>query len=232
MASSRWLPVVGCLAMSMLVGCASGTGGTALRAGGSAPVATQPSNASTPATTGAESVRPFPTMTSSVGSAQSAGSDASVGSSESTGEARWVVTVVRHAERRDDGTDDPPLTDAGKERAARLADRLAPVPGAGVYATPYQRTQATAAPTATAWGVPVTIYDPSTSPQTLLEQVARDHPSGHILIVGHSDTVPGIVAALCTCPVDPIADSDFGNLYQVSLSADGSVIDYQAVDQY
>jgi broad specificity phosphatase PhoE len=140
--------------------------------------------------------------------------------------------VVRHAERADDGTDDPPLTDAGATRAHRLADRLQPLHGVAVYASPYRRAQATAGPTSLAWDVPVTTYDPAEEAGALLTEVVRDHPSGAILIVGHSNTVPEIVGALCRCPVDGIDEDDFGKLYQVTLDASGAVIDFQSLDNY
>jgi len=59
--------------------------------------------------------------------------------------------VVRHAERAEDGTDDPPLTEGGADRARRLAERLSTSPASVLCATAYRRTQATATPTATAW---------------------------------------------------------------------------------
>jgi broad specificity phosphatase PhoE len=150
-------------------------------------------------------------------------SSTSVQPSTTAVRAQWSFYVVRHAERADDGSEDPPLTSEGGQRARRLADMLADKRGVAVYATRYQRTQATARPTAEAWGVPVTPYD-GTAAASLTDAIKNTNPPGTILIVGHSDTVPDLVAQLCQCSVDPIDDSDFGNLYRVDLAADGSVL--------
>ena len=65
-------------------------------------------------------------------------------------QATTTVIFVRHAERMTD-VDNPPLSDAGRARAAELARQLVDVdvvPGDGVdavYATPYLRTEQTGA---------------------------------------------------------------------------------------
>ncbi len=53
-----------------------------------------------------------------------------------------------------------------------------------------------------------------------------------MLIVGHSDTVPALVSAFCRCDVPPIAETDFGNLFWVDLTATGEVADYEHRDNY
>lgn len=137
---------------------------------------------------------------------------------------QWSFYVVRHAERADDGSEDPPLTAEGQQRAQRLAQMLGNAHGVAVYATQFQRTQSTARQTAQVWGVPVTTYDGQSDAASLTQSIKGAHPEGTILIVGHSDTVPDIVADLCNCDVDPIDDSDFGNLFHVDIGRDGSVI--------
>jgi len=139
-------------------------------------------------------------------------------------QAQWTFVIVRHAERAEDGTDDPALTEAGNDRARRLAERLASAAGVGVYATAYRRTQATATPTATAWNVPVTTYDGGVDAIRLIAEITQQHSSGTILIVGHANTVPAIVGQLCRCEVGPMEESDFDHVYEVALAADGSVV--------
>jgi len=48
------------------------------------------------------------------------------------------------------------------------------------------------------------------------------HPRGSVLIAGHSNTVPDIVAALCACAVAPMADHEYDRMSIVRLDADGS----------
>ena len=139
-------------------------------------------------------------------------------------QVQWSFVVVRHAERAEDGTDDPALTAAGADRARRLAERLASAAGVGVYATAYRRTQATATPTATAWNVPVTTYDGGIDATRLIAEITSQHSSGKIVIVGHANTVPAIVGQLCGCEVGLMEEDDFGHLYEVALAADGSVV--------
>lgn len=141
------------------------------------------------------------------------------------------VVIVRHAERANSGND-PDLTAAGVARADRLADQLGPSEGDAVYATSFIRSQQTARPTAQAWDVDITTYDPARDPATFAKQVRRDHPEGVVLIVGHSDTVPALVSTFCRCDVPPIAESDFGNLFWVDLTTTGDVADYQHRTDY
>jgi phosphohistidine phosphatase SixA len=145
---------------------------------------------------------------------------------------QWKFFVVRHADRAEDGTDDPPLTTKGATRAAHLADLMGTEHGVAVYATRYRRAQSTARPTATAWKVAISTYPGDRQPTDLLADVKAAHPRGAILVVGHSDTVPAVVGELCHCKVDPIAESDFGNLYEVDLGADSSVLKAEQTTDY
>jgi phosphohistidine phosphatase SixA len=142
-------------------------------------------------------------------------------------QAQWTFVVVRHANWKDDGSDDPPLTEAGKLRARRLADLLFSYGGVATYATRFRRAKDTARPTAELWKVPVTTYDATVPPADLINQIKRQHPTGAILIVGHSDTLPGIIEELCRCQIDPIPDSDYATRYQIALRPDSTVISVQ-----
>jgi len=131
-----------------------------------------------------------------------------------------TIVLVRHAEKQLGTIEDPPLTQEGDERAQRLAglfgDR-SPVGGIGaIYATPTRRTQATAAPLAARLGLQVITADDA--PDALARRVRREQHGGAALIVGHSNTVPLIVAALTARrDVPPIADDDFGTIYVVTV---------------
>jgi phosphohistidine phosphatase SixA len=143
---------------------------------------------------------------------------------------QWTFVVVRHANWADDGTEDPPLTEAGEIRARRLADLLSSRAGVAVYATSHRRAQDTAQPTAVVWDLHVTTYDGDLAPATLISQIKQRHPAGLILIVGHSDTVPGIVDELCRCRVDPIPENDYATLFEVVLRSDGAVLSSDRVN--
>src|SRR3546814_11474619 len=59
-----------------------------------------------------------------------------------------TYVVVRHAEKVDDASRDPSLTDAGRARAHALAELLRSRDVVAVYATDFRRPRDTAEPTA------------------------------------------------------------------------------------
>ena len=128
--------------------------------------------------------------------------------------------VVRHAEKADDGSRDPPLAAAGAARAQRLAAALHGEPVVAVYATAYRRTQQTVAATADRHGVAVTTYDASQSAADFAAQLRRRHATGTVLVAGHSNTAPGIAAALCGCNATPLGDDDYGRMYRIHIGSD------------
>ena len=130
-----------------------------------------------------------------------------------------TVYLVRHAEKLADGKD-PALTVCGQARADALATSLAGVKLAAVYATPYRRTQQTAAAVAKQKQLDITRYDPR-QPEVLLAQLkAQTLP---VLVVGHSNTVPELVAQLSGIAMAPLTEQDYDLLYQVKLTAPVSV---------
>lgn len=129
--------------------------------------------------------------------------------------------LVRHAEKADDDPRDPHLSDAGRARAQRLAGSFAGSEVFAVYATGYKRTRDTAGPTASAHAMAVSVYDAKLPAAEFAVQLRRRHPLGKVLVVGHSNTVPDIAAALCGCEVAPMADNEFDRRIVVDFDAQG-----------
>tara|TARA_R110002126_G_scaffold8953_10_gene41174 strand:+ start:3546 stop:4055 length:510 start_codon:yes stop_codon:yes gene_type:complete len=130
-----------------------------------------------------------------------------------------TIYLVRHAEKEDDSKD-PVLSVCGQARAQALAAYFADVPLAAVYATPYQRTQQTAAAVANNQKLPVKPYDPR-QPALLQQQLqAYAQP---FLVVGHSNTVPELVKLFSGIEVAPLTEQQYNLLYQVQLGDHGSV---------
>lgn len=100
--------------------------------------------------------------------------------------------LVRHAEKADDGTKDPPLTKKGEKRAQRLADILEGADVSAVYSTNFKRTRDTAFPTAQSIGTEVVIYDPRN--KDFLKELSG--ATKNVLVVGHSNSTPSLVNAL------------------------------------
>lgn len=128
--------------------------------------------------------------------------------------------VVRHAEKATDDLRDPSLSDAGLARAEALAGLLRSRDVVAAYATQYRRTSDTAAPTAAQHDLSITSYDADAPPETVAARLRRSHARGTVLVVGHSNTVPGIVSVLCGCEVAPIDESDYGNLFEIRIDGD------------
>ncbi|MCB9679003.1 MAG: histidine phosphatase family protein [Alphaproteobacteria bacterium] len=106
-----------------------------------------------------------------------------------------VVVFVRHAEKAKDGTPDPPLTEAGQARAQCLVEVMRPAQPRRVLATNYQRTQATVAPTAAAFGLTPEVLDAGDDAKWL-ETLRASKPGTVTLVAGHSNTIPQLVQGL------------------------------------
>lgn len=141
-------------------------------------------------------------------------------SAETAPPAERLIVVVRHAEKVDDSRD-PALSEAGAARAAALAALLADAGIERVLSTDYVRTRETARPTAEAAEVEVEFYDPTDIPglaTTLLEA-----PERAILVVGHSNTTPALIAVLTGEPAEPMPEEEYDRVYRVWVGQDGSV---------
>jgi 2,3-bisphosphoglycerate-dependent phosphoglycerate mutase len=131
-----------------------------------------------------------------------------------------VVYLVRHAERAEDGTNDPPISEAGRERARLLGDMLRDADVSHIHTTDLKRTRETGAPLAERFGLGFEVYDPKDLPAFAAR--LRATPGRH-LVLGHSNTTPQLVAALGGEPGDPIADGEYDRLYVVVITPQGAV---------
>jgi len=136
-------------------------------------------------------------------------------------QATTTMIFVRHAEKALTPVGDPGLSPAGRARAAELARQLTDADVAAgidaVFSTPYRRTVETARPVADALGLEVTLYDP-TDNEAVLARVLKEHKGKIILLVGHSDTVPALIADLgASKNVPEIAEDEYDNIYLVSI---------------
>jgi 2,3-bisphosphoglycerate-dependent phosphoglycerate mutase len=132
-----------------------------------------------------------------------------------------VVYLVRHAEKQDDGTRDPALTDQGAERASLLSHMLRDAGITHIHSTEFKRTQLTAAPLAQVTGLEVGSYDPRDLPA--FASWLKANPGRH-LVSGHSNTTPGLVKALGGEPGDPIEEAhEYDRLYIVTIAPDETV---------
>lgn len=130
--------------------------------------------------------------------------------------------LVRHAEKVPDDSRDPTLTAAGHARAKAFAISLASEPLQAIYATAFRRTQQTAAPTAQSHSLPVITYNAKQSAAQFAAQLEQAHQTGSVLVVGHSNTVPDIAAALCKCNVPSMDETEYNRRMTIRIAPDGS----------
>ena|SRR5438093_13620424 len=132
-----------------------------------------------------------------------------------------AIILVRHAEKAIDSNEPGvPLSEAGRARAARLAQMLAGVGVTAIYATETDRARQTAEPLARALKLDVRTYSPrdpagKLAPQLLLDRLKKDDASGVVLVVGHQNTVPELLAALGDPEKIEIGDKQFDDLFVV-----------------
>jgi len=136
-------------------------------------------------------------------------------------QATTTIIFVRHAEQAGAPADDPGLSEAGMRRASELARQLVDadvVAGIdAVYSTSYRRSEETAQPVATALALPITSYDASNT-ETIIDDIVREHKGKIVLVVGHSNTVPALIANMgASKKVPPIDHDEYDNLYLVSI---------------
>jgi broad specificity phosphatase PhoE len=132
--------------------------------------------------------------------------------------AQRLVLLVRHAERADGGAPaatmtapaDPDLSAEGRARADRLAAMLAEAGITRIYVTEFRRTVQTAEPLASRLGL--TPERVAAADAKGLAARLRTHADEVVLIVGHSNTVPAIIAALGG-PAVTIAEREYRNLF-------------------
>lgn len=138
-----------------------------------------------------------------------------------------MVILVRHAEKAKDGGDDPALSSAGAERAKALAAALADSGVTAIVTTQLRRTGDTAAPLAAARQLTpevVRIEKGEAIPAyaAAVAAAVRRHPGGVVLVVGHSNTVPAVIAALGGPKLPDLADAEYSNLFVLVPGAAGA----------
>lgn len=129
-----------------------------------------------------------------------------------------TVILVRHAEKGTSPANDPPLTPQGLQRAESLARMFANTPITAIYTTPYARTRETAAPLAAAKGLTaIEVPVGAAYPSDIVDKVWLEQSGGTFVVVGHSDTTRDMLRALGFAEAKDIPDSEYDNLYIVTL---------------
>jgi broad specificity phosphatase PhoE len=124
-----------------------------------------------------------------------------------------TLLIVRHADRS--GTADA-LSPAGIVRAQELVHVTQKAGVTAIYRSNTVRSTQTAAPAATALGLtPVELA--ATDVQALVDHIFANHRGEIVLVVGHSNTIPQIIAAAGGPSVPDIAEDEFDNLFMLDI---------------
>jgi broad specificity phosphatase PhoE len=127
-----------------------------------------------------------------------------------------TVILVRHAERDTVIGPDHPLTAAGLLRAQELRHVLAHSAIDAIYVTKWSRSRQTAMPIAAALGESLTVVDDVAE---TVRRLRTRHWGGTALVVGHSNTIPDLIAGLTGRPFpEPVVPYD--GLWVVTLRRD------------
>lgn len=136
--------------------------------------------------------------------------------------ATTTVILVRHAEKAAEPAADPPLTAAGAARAQALVSVVKDAGIQAIVSTQFLRTRNTVAPTAALLGLTPEIVDARAPdhPRAVAAAVLA-HRGETVLVVGHSNTIPAIVAALGAPRPREICDGEYDGIYVVSIPPTG-----------
>lgn len=136
-----------------------------------------------------------------------------------------LVFIVRHAEKANATEQDPSLSEIGRARAVALAAALREAGVSDVFVTQRKRTHETAAVLTqeqqlTAHVVPFGASTPDHA--AAVAAAVRKAKGNAVLVVGHSNTVTLIVAALGGPRLPELCDAEYSNLFIVRLPARGA----------
>ncbi len=136
-------------------------------------------------------------------------------------QATTTIIFFRHAEQTSHDEADPPLSEAGQRRVAELTRQLVDadvVAGIdAIYSTPYIRSLETARPLADQLDLPINTYAVDDT-EEVLDTILKNHKGKIILVIGHSNTLPVMIANLgASKNVPAIAKYEFDNIYIISI---------------
>lgn len=129
------------------------------------------------------------------------------------------IIVVRHAEKAEDGTKNPSISEAGKARAERLNKMLKEFTIDKLYSTPFARTTQTLQPLASSRNMEIDQYNPSD--KNFAISLLQSHKGKTVVVAGHSNTCPEIVNALIKSPkYKDVDEDDYGKIWIVTFKND------------
>lgn len=129
-----------------------------------------------------------------------------------------VVFIARHAEKDTGHADqrDPPLTEAGRARAAVLAAMLRDADLAAIYATQFKRSRETAQPVAERSGAPIRSVQHADY-NGVAQGIFNDCRGRSALYIGHTNTVGRILEALGGPRLPDMDEANYSTMYMATV---------------
>jgi phosphohistidine phosphatase SixA len=151
--------------------------------------------------------------------------------------AEVTIYVVRHCEKQVMPSEppaggaapmmaeaeDPPLSPAGQLRAMGLVDDVPVRELDAIYVTKTKRSYDTASAVIALLGIEP-VYYPPRDVDGLVSRLRKRHGES-VLVVGHSNTIPPLLAGLGVQEPIEIADDQYGDLWVVTVSASGTKLE-------
>lgn len=132
-----------------------------------------------------------------------------------------VVVLVRHAEKAEAPPDDVALNAEGAERARALAAVLADARVDTIITTEFRRTRDTAAPLAAQLKLTPRVVpagDDTAAHVRAVADAVRAAGGTAVLVVGHSNTVPAVIAALGGPGLADLCETEYAHLFVLHLA--------------
>jgi phosphohistidine phosphatase SixA len=124
-----------------------------------------------------------------------------------------TIYLVRHAEKTSSAAD-ATLSPAGMKRAECLANTLKDAGIKQIYVTEAKRTQQTADPVAKQLKITPKVMK-ADDPGNLVRDLFYAG-SGNTLVVGHSNTLPIVIARMKAGTITPIGDNEYDRLFLIT----------------
>ena len=142
-----------------------------------------------------------------------------------------TVILVRHAEKDispDADKVNPDLTEAGRQRALRLVEKVKGYKPNEIFSSNFIRTKLTATPLARKFGLPVHLYDPKNLPE--LYDLIMTTNKRVFVIVGHNNTTPALANMLIKQEkYQTLPETEYGKIFVIKIDKDkitDKVLDY------
>ncbi len=151
------------------------------------------------------------------------GSSETSASSQESATPPMTIILVRHAEKKvvPPENKDPDISDEGVKRAEELAKMFGDAGIGAIYASQYKRTQQTVKPLADKLGLTPTSIEAQKTPE-LIKQIRAQKAGQVVFVAGHNNTVPEVIAALGGPKLPIIPETQYDNLFILSINSDGS----------